>query len=289
MLERVLVDSDSTIVGPAFSGADEEAAATATTPTVAVVSLLTGDTLTAPTVSSGTGTGVYNAALTAADHTGNVDLLELTWTGTVSGKARVLTQRVEVVGGYYTSIPELRALSPLSDASKHPGARLKRLRAACEDLIERQALGVAFVPRAQVDEFYTNGQTIRLRRQVRELVRVLFDDVEQTVGSFEVNPQTSRLSYVNGGSFPRGTQVTVCYRHGYDHPPVLLVEAVREYVRAKAVEDASTQNRNADVVTMANGETYRFYTANPGIQRWTGLSYVDDRINSVPSERVVAG
>jgi hypothetical protein len=71
---------------------------------------------------------------------------------------------------------------------------------------------------------------------------------------------------------------------------MLLTEAVREYVRCKVLTDSSSQNRNASSVQFgATGDVYRFQTADPAFRRWTGMSEVDDRINQVPSQRVVVG
>lgn len=279
---RVLVDSDATITGPIFTDANEEALDTTGTPTVAVVSRVTGDTLTAPTVTAETGAGIYTCALTAAAHTGEVDILDLTWTGTVASKTRTYRQTVEVVGGFYLSVPELRQTTTLASASTRSADQLRKFRTEGEDIIET-ARGVAYVPRCAVETFGPDD-VVRLRhRRVRSLLAVRVDGVDQDVADYEVDPVTRIVS----GSLPSSATVVVAYSHGYTTPPLAATEALREYVRAKAVMDSSSANRNPSSVTnLATGETYRFTTADARFGRFTGIEEVDARINMLDDERV---
>lgn len=285
MAVRVLVDSDATITGPTFTDASEEAADTTGTPTCTVTSRVTGQALTAATVTTETGAGIYTAALTPAAHTGELDILDLVWSGTVSSKTRTYTQTVEVVGAFYLSVPQLRATATLADASTRSAAQLRKYRTEGEDIIER-ARGVAYVPRCAVETFGP-GDVVRLKhRRVRSLLAVRVDGVAKTVADYDVDPVTRTVS----GSLPPSATIVVAYTHGYDEAPQLAQEALREYVRAKCVIDSSSANRNPSSVTnLATGETYRFTQADPRFGRWTGIEEVDSRINMLDDERVLLG
>lgn len=286
MPERVIVDSDALVVGPTFTGTDEEAAATTGVPTVTVTSRALGTTLTAPTASAGTGTGVYTVPLTTSAHTGSIDVLDLVWTGTVSGKTRVLSQSVEVVGGFYESIPNLRSITTLSSAATRPAAQLRRFRNELEDICE-MARGTAFVHRCAI-ETHTTGPVRLKHRHVVSLLAVTIDGVAKTAADYTADPITRTLTTTDGSAVYFTDSVRVAYVHGYQSPPGALVEACREYVRAKATIDSSNANRNPTSVTeLATGTVYRFGTADPKYGRWTGIEGVDERINQVDDERVL--
>lgn len=284
MTERVLVDSDATITGPVFTDADETAADTTSTPTVTAVSRVSGETLTAPSVTALAAAGAYTADLTAAAHTAELDVIDLTWTGTVAGKTRTYSQTVEVVGGFYDSIPSLRTITSLAS---RPVAQLRKYRAEIEDKCE-EARGTAYVPRCAIETF-TSGP-VRLRhRHVQRILSITVDGTTRDVADYEVDPITRTVTTANGGIWFT-TDVVIAYVHGYLSPPAALVEACREFVRAKVTIDSADANRNPTSVTnLATQEIYRFGTADPKYGRWTGLESVDSRINSVTDERVLIG
>lgn len=282
MIERVLVDSDATITGPVFTDANEAAADTTGTPTVTVTSRVTGATLAAPVVTALAAPGEYTADLTALVHTADLDILDLVWTGTVATKTRRYTQTVEVVGGFYDSIPSLRTISSL--ATK-PVAQLRKYRTEIEDKCE-EARGTAYVPRVAVETF-TCGPVRLSRRNVQRILSVTVDGVSRTAADYTADRVTRNVTTANGGIWFTDT-VTIAYVHGHPQPPQALVEAEREFIRAKVTIDSSDANRNPTSVTnLATQEIYRFGTADPKYGRWTGLESVDSRINSVPDERVL--
>lgn len=287
MADRVLVDSDATLPGPVFTGPDEEAVAPDDTPDVVAVSRVTGETLEPPIAAAVDGEGAvgqFTVELTAADHTADLDIIDLTWSGEIAGKLRTYTQTIEVVGGFYDSVPSLRSISSLSSV---PLASLRKYRAEIEDKCE-EARGTAYVPRVAIETFAPGP--IRLRhRHVQRLLSVTIDGTTQDVDHFEVDPVTRTVTSSNGGVWA-DTSITIAYVHGHLSPPVALVEACREFVRAKATVDKADTNRNPTSVTnLATQEVYRFGTADPKYGRWTGLESVDSRINSVADERVLIG
>lgn len=291
MPERVQVGSDAVVYSPIFTNADETATDTTGTPTVVAVSRVTGDTMTAPAVTTLTAAGAYSCALTAAVHTVALDIIDLTWSGTVSTQTRTFTQTVEVVAGFYISVPELRAIPTLSDAATRPVAQLRKFRTEGEDVCD-EARGTAYVRRAEVESFTlgcsTAGKRLR-RRHPGNPLAVRVDGVDKTAADYQIDPDTRLLTPVTGGYLPAGVY-EVAYPHGHTNPPQGIREAVAEYVRAKCHVDSSSQQRNVSSVTsLASGEVYSFVNADPRFSRWTGIPTIDDRINMVPDERVLIG
>lgn len=297
MPERISVGSDWTVTCPTFTGTDEEAVVPDTDPSITVTSRVTGLELTAPAVSPIVGgteeaptTDGYTAAFTAADHTVDLDILDVTWTADIDGATRVVTQVVEVVGGFYESIPGLRAISSLASATTRPLAQLRKFRTEIEDICET-ARGTAYVERCAVEQFDVGPSgSVRLgHRHPSRILAVTVDGVAKTVGDYEVDLISRRFGPVSG-RLPVNARVVVAYVHGYSSPPVALVEACREYVRAKCSIDSSSANRGVSSVTnLATQEVYRFTTADPKYGRWTGIEGVDERINTVDDERVLIG
>ncbi len=100
------------------------------------------------TTSTGTATSVGNGSYTySLAPSTEVDLLTVTWTGTFSGNVQSITTQVEVVGGHYFALSELRLMPGLSDVQRYPTAKLAEARTRAQDEIERELGGVALVER----------------------------------------------------------------------------------------------------------------------------------------------
>lgn len=287
---RVPLGSDIRITAPTFTSVDEAATDTTATATCVAVSRATGDTLTAPTVTAESGAGAYTAILTAAVHTASVDLLDLTWSGVIATYTRTLTQTVEVAGDVYVPTVDLRAITALSNTTTHPNEKLRRLRTEAEQIIER-ARGTAYVTRCAVESFVVDrSRTVRLANpHASSLVRVTVNGTDQTLADYEIDADVRRVD-PDGGFWVPGDEVTIAYLHGHTRPPQALCEAVKEYVRAKAVAETSDQQRDVISFTnLATGEAFRFSTPDWSRGRYTGIEAVDSRINSVADERVPLG
>jgi hypothetical protein len=282
---RLTVASDASVASPPFVGADGETPAdTASTPTC-TVTRDDGTVLAAPTVSGGTaGDGVYQAALTAAVHTSRVDRLTLIWTGTVTGAGQQRhTQIVDVAGGVYATLAELRDLDDLDDTITFPTALLRQLREEFEDRAE------AWLDEAQVNRYASEklrgwgGSTLMLsHRNPREII---------SASDVAADGSLSAYSNVNQWTFDRTGQVTatttftrpadrranviVRYRHGADNPDPDLVEACRLFVRAKALERAGNRFGRDVISQSQEGVTIRYSTPDPRNGRPTGILDVD--------------
>jgi hypothetical protein len=109
------------------------------------------------TTGSGTGARTYNLTTT---HTALLDRLTVTWTSTLKG---TLLSYVEVVGGFWFSLAELRAIRGLTDTTDYPTSDLAAMRTTVEDAIEEYT--GALVPRyAYQTVSGVSGQPIRLSK-----------------------------------------------------------------------------------------------------------------------------
>ena len=280
-----VVGSDARVTSPTFVDLDGLAAATDATPTLAVVSARTGETLAAPTVTASGTTGVYQATLTAATHLAEVDRLSLTWAGEVDSAARSLSAVVDVAGGVYVTTTELSLLRTVPQSGSSLDS-VRFWRDSFEALAE-EARGVAYVPRLAVETRPGSGLCRLMvgHRQVRSVVSIEIDGTAQSL----TDVTGTADGYIDAPfAFPAGASIAVVYEHGYDAPPGALVAACREYVRSKLLAETSDQGRNVIAFTnLATGEQFRYGTADWSAGRFTGLEDVDALIRSVPDERFV--
>lgn len=287
---RVLEDTDAFVTSPIFYGADGEAAAAASTPTV-TCTRDDGTVLTAPVVSAGSGTGAYQAKLLAATHTSRPDLLTLVWTGTVTGLGTLnFTQTVEVVGGQYLTVPDVRALPGLSDTSKFPVKRIREVVDEFEDIAERYC-GKAFVRRYGRETVPGDGTTFVLlgKRPVRSLVAASSTDSAGTVTAFTTTNwrfDAAGTLWTDGdtltGTWNGEPNLTFQYIYGEDRPPYSLVEAAKDYVRFHLLETRAGVGRDMlSVADPESGGTTRFSTPDWDAGRPTGLLEVDKTLNAL--------
>lgn len=108
----------------------------------AVTVSVASDTGTVLQAGSATNTvGTYTFGLTTAS-TVALDMLKVTWTAATE----TLTSYVDVVGGFYFDLAELRAMQDLTSAVTYPTDRLRGARQWIEDIIDI-TVGVSFVRR----------------------------------------------------------------------------------------------------------------------------------------------
>jgi hypothetical protein len=281
---RVLVDSDVLVTSPTFVAADGESPTdAASTPTV-TAAREDGTALVAPAVSDVTGTGVYGATLLGASHTSALDVLSLVWSGSVTGAgAQVYAQTVEVVGGFYVSLPDLRSMPELSNTTKHATASLRAARTEFEFLAERYC-EVAFVPRYARDLLRGDGSNrITLgHHRPHSLRSIEIDGEAQTTSEFHFDGLVLEW---DSGSFPVAVgepNVEVVYEHGHEFAPAMISQACRVYVEQRLLGDRSGIPRLALSV---DSEFGNMRLSTPGPNRPTGIPLVDAVLNEY-SERV---
>lgn len=299
---RILVGSDNTVTSPVFVGPDGETpAATTGVPTVTVTRSV-GTVLTAPTASAGADLGAYVVTLTAATHTTLLDVLTVTWTGTAGGRVQTYSQTVEVVGGHYATIPDLRATPGLESSSEFPTWRLLESRDEFADIVEDYR-GVSYVPRYHLETLkesyaypYGFGRPGRVfLRHVRiRAIRSLslagvaitdFTTIAYTLsGALDWSYSTVSVP-VSITGIPR--DIVAGYEHGYDNPPDALRRACKQYIRAVLLSESSGVPRDVVYQSM-DGMTTRYSSPDKEAGRPTGFIEVDRLLNSVIDERTPA-
>lgn len=285
--QRVLQGVAATVEVTLF---DQDGVATAAAGDVtAEVTRADGTTLVAAgAATTSGGTGVYRLALDA-DDTANLDLLTVTWTD--DGDDSTHTTTVEIVGGYYVSVADIRAAKNLSDTSKFTNPELIAARRWFEDKFER-ATGVAWVPRyTRLVVDGTGGYTlpvdvmqIRAVRSVRAYTSV--DDYTAYTADelADLGIDTwGQLRRLYLGTFTAGAKNYVLeIEHGYDAPPADVKEAAIVAIRDKLLGD-QTGSRVYAVQT----EDGIIRNATAGTNTPFGLPFVDEvvaaRNHTVPA------
>jgi hypothetical protein len=280
----VLAGSDIYVVSPLFVSGDI-ATDPASTPTVACTRA-DGTVLAAPVVDDPTAAdGLFRAKLLADTHVDRVDVLSLVWSGTVDGLTQALPQTVEVVGGRYVSVPELRTGRGMNDAAKYPTLMLAEIIDGLEQTTE-DVVGVAFVPRYQRDRLYGDGSTSLMvsRRKVRSLISVTIDDVAADIADFTIDGIF--ITYTSAIS--SSSTVIVEYSHGLDVPPADLRREVLRLARQEALGEAAPLGQNI-ISQQVDGISTQFGTPNPTVGRWTGDSAFDAVLTRLRSKHRTPG
>lgn len=266
----------------AFMNVDSDGTNTAAAGAVTVgVTKGDGSTLIA-SGSATTDSNPYLYALTAAN---NTELQWLTATWTDGGDSSTHTTLVEVVGGYYASVAEIRnSDSSLLDEVKYPDARLIQARWDTEVEFEA-ACGVSFVPRyrrVQLDGL--GGRWILLPDQMVRIVRsvrVYSDATTYTsstaaeLAAMDVTGGTGIITRTDGGVFSSGCKnIVVEYEHGFDRPPADVRQAFLTRVRSRLNFDKSGIPDRATTYVPAEGGTFALATPGRG-GSITGIPDVD--------------
>lgn len=211
----------------------------------------------------------------------NLNLLTITWSGVFGGLTQSQTDQVEIVGGIYCTLAELRALPGLSNATTFPDATLLELRREFEDIAERWC-GVAFVPRFARETYVAVNCPILLNRpQARTVLAASSTDSAGAVTTYTTTAwRVSPVSMILTLDAVYG-DVTVEYEHGLDAPPPQIARASKIYVRNRALQDAKSVGRDVLRQVDENGFQIQFSTPDWDAGRPTGLLEVDAALNSV--------
>jgi hypothetical protein len=235
-----------------------------------------GTALVTAAATSNPSTGVYRYTLAAQ---ANLDYLTAVWSGTFSGTAQSITSYVELVGGYYATLPEIRALPNLSDTAKFTTAELTDARQWIETLVE-DVTGVAWVPRYSRDLLDGAGtyEIILNHMKPRTLLALTVGGTAVTTTSFDLYESGRINRYDAGSTFAIGRRnVVASYEHGYDSPPNDLKRAALTAIRYRLLTDQN-QTIPDRALSMTN-EFGNIQMAQPGPNRPTGIPEVDAVIN----------
>jgi len=266
-----------------------------------------------------TGVGAYSAVLPlmqggAPGATAQVDRLTIGWAATVGGQLSGVTQRLDVVGGFYFDLAELRALPNMADLPnggtglKYPDAQLLSARMWIEALIER-VCDTSFVQRYARQVFDGNHTdplgTLSLREPyARSVLSVRLNGVFMTptelaglavfesgkleryatgyaVQSGDYSPFSDGMGYgYNISPWPRGRRnIDVRYAAGFsDLPPDDLRQAALQAARYRVLSVYGASG-TPDRALSVSGEYGVFSLASANVKdRPTGLPEVDATI-----------
>ena len=205
-----------------------------------------------------------------------LDELELTWAATIGGDAIVLTDRIEVVGGFYFALAEGRDVDrALRDTTKFPTSKLIERRIETEDECER-ITGQAWVPRfcRETVPAYGTGPLqlthpfIRAVRSVSVAGVAYAPAVVTSLGYNELG-----LLHRSAG-WPSGTNVTVEYEHGHDRPNSEIVRAAKLRFKSLLLEGGSALPDSAERRITVDAQGGSTIYSSPTAEK-TGIPAVD--------------
>jgi hypothetical protein len=260
-----------------------------TAPVTVGVTRADGTVLVAPGTAAAVADSTVTVALSVAQ-TAILDWLTATWT---DAAGVVLTTVVEVVGGYYLSIGDIRALKNIE--SNFDAVDIIEARRWFEDGFE-QYCGTAFVRRYRLISVWGEGKDyIDLPdRNPQSPLRLLQFGLIQLTGialSNTVVTADGRLQryfpYFSNATddqwgrwsdrFPAGIRITVGYEHGLSSPPGRVRDAAKVAIRDKLLTD-NTGSRDYAQITEV-GTVIRSSLPGPG--RPFGIPYVDRIANEM--------
>lgn len=268
---RVL-KSNAATVSRTFYAADGETPADAAPQSTGVTFTLTradGTAVTSGTATYLNSTGAYSAVIPAQSR---LDVMVLVWTVTgIAPGTQTITDYVEVSGGSYFDLAELRAMDGLSNTTAYPSAALAGARMAAETLVEDYTR-IAWVPRFYREILdgmqYTllQGQfrgvdykamgssaTLQLERtpcMTRKIIGVTLSGVSQDLTGWTLS-RWGRLS-TGGTVFPpatAGQNVDVQYEWGHTYPPEDLKIAAKKIARLALLSTKSSIPDRARIMT----------------------------------------
>lgn len=215
----------------------------------------------AGTATAGSGSSPRTYTLPA---TATLELLIVTWTTA----GLTFTTLVDVVGSFYFTIAEARAIEPsLGDATKYPDTDLVRVRHEVEDELE-YICDVAFVPhyrRMTLDgsgtgDLVLEDNQLRSVRSVRTYSSATSYTSLTSTELADLDLDDDLVIHRPAGfvfdDTRRGNTV-VEYEYGYDRPPTDLKRAAIRRLRSRLNLANSGVPDRATSFTVTDGGTYR--------------------------------
>lgn len=258
-----------------WSPIDSDGEASTTDPGTVTVGVV--DAAGSTVVADGTATVASGASRTlalTAVHTANLDTLTATWK--VAGVTVGVTEH-DVVGGFYYSLAEVRAVEPtVANPVDYPNAGQVTIRAEVEAFFE-SCTNVAWMPRFTAvwcdpgASLLTGLFYLRSVRWVREYA---------ADGTYTALTDLSALTPAATGSIARtggfyGSRCLVGVEHGLSGPPADLKRAAMQYHRVRAQAASSGVPQRAVSLQMVDGGSVQFRSAG---NEWrpTGIETIDE-------------
>lgn len=238
---------------------------------------LDGTTVYGPTAANNPSTGIYTYDLAGQT---NLDHFDVSWVGTVGGGTITLTNRVEVVGGFFFGLSEARSSdASLTSTTQYTTAMLAQKRTEVEMEAER-ICGWAFVPRFTRTTVSGDGSNVLMLpiqrlRTLRALTTRSWPNAAVAVTpltDIAVEPGGQIVRY-DGGIFPCGVaNITVEVEHGWDYPPEEIRDKGMYRLRSLLNLTRIGVPDRVSTYTTSDGATYNLTLPSRGS---TGIPEVD--------------
>lgn len=283
MTERMLRNSAATVFVTFYGG---ETAIDADGDVTDTVKRADGTTLLTDTASheGPAGSGRYSELIPSQ---ANLNSLTISWTGLFSGVSTTLESTLDIVGGFYFSIAELRAYDSALTLARFSTAELAEKRVMVEDEFE-DICGRAFVPRfARETGLRGEGGTQFWlgKPDVLAITKLVVDGVDKlaawvTTGLITRDNDNGQVLNLTGDaiSLSSADSVEIEYEYGYRTTPVPIKEAAMKRARGFLLGRNATIDERATVMSIPDFGTFNLST--PG-QRGanTGIPDIDVVLN----------
>jgi hypothetical protein len=286
MILRVLRTSKSTL---SRTFTLDGVATSATGSVVVTVTRLDGTVVESGNASGPDASLAYSYTFSGRDV---VDELIVTWSGTFGGDLITYDQdRIEVVGGFFFSIDEGRAVdASLASTAKFPYAFLVDKRTETEDECER-ICGQAFVPRfRRVTVNGTGSSNLMMPDPMIRNIRSV------KVGATTFNPtDTALVGFSDAGMIylsqgwipgvPIGLKnITIEYEHGWDRPPTDIVRGAKIRFKSLALYGRSQLPDRAERMVTVDQQGGTVVYGSPSTEK-VGIPEVDAAYGRFPPPR----
>jgi hypothetical protein len=276
-VERVLRNTAATITVTFYNGST--AVDADSDPTV-VAKKADGTTLFSTTATNEAPVGTYSVVIPAQ---ATLNVITLTWTGLFTGTPVVITSTVEIVGGFYFSIAELRAYDKaLQDTNRFPTTALVDARMQVEAEFE-DICGRAFVPRYYKETGVSREDVDMLWLDMPEPITILkytVDGADQigwyNSGLIKRDKYAPRALVLTGEALASmyATNIDMEYEYGLKNVPTPIKYKALKRARQVLIGQNSTIDERA--LTMSLPEIGTVNLATPGVRgSETGVPDID--------------
>jgi hypothetical protein len=251
-VERIVVNRSATLYKTFY--VDGAAADPTGAPTVTVTRLSDGTTVTTGAVTDEAAAGTWSVTIPATANT-LLDTLTLDWAATVNGVSQEHVDLVEVAGGTFFTISELRARLT---SGTYTDAEIVDMRTTVEQEME-QACSCAFVPRyAHETVSGPGGRSLMLRPLVQRVRSATIDGT--AISASDITGLSYGITgtvYSSSVAWSQGTSnIVVGYEHGFQEPPAGVKRAALILAKMWLVGQRSPIDDRAATYSATEGGTY---------------------------------
>jgi hypothetical protein len=281
-MDRVLRNTSATVTITFYNGTTAAEADGAVTVTAKKAD---GSTLFTTSATNEVAVGVYSVVIPPQSV---LNVLTLSWAGTFTGTPVTLESTVEIVGGFYFSIAELRAFdAAFANLTKYPTESLVNTRAFVEAEFE-DICGRAFVPRFYRETGIVadndSGYLWTEKPEIITITKLVVDSVDQTgwvtANYFKKDKYSPRVLHVSDAAWATMSAIDVTAEYEYGMTQVPLPIKQKALKRAKSVLLGQNSTIDERALTMSLPDIGTVNLATPGLRgSETGIPDIDVVLN----------